>query len=112
MQGIKQIGKMFLPKGSFARSVSLLAGGTAVGQALIVLGAPLLTRLYSVTDFGYLQIYMSVMSFAVLGATLRYDQAILLPERDDLAADVVAVSLVAVILTTTITCVLILLLGK
>src|SRR5215469_8966744 len=103
MQRIRKMGKAILPKGSFARSVSLLAGGTAVGQSLIVLGAPLLTRLYSVTDFGYLQVYMSVMSFAVLGATLRYDQAVLLPERDELAADVVAVSLAAVILTTTIT---------
>ena len=83
--------------------MSLLAGGTALGQGLIVCAAPVLTRLYSVSDFGYLQVYMSVMSFVVLAATLRYDQAILLPETDQLASDLLHVSLAAVAFTSLVT---------
>jgi len=35
-----------LPKGGFARAVALLAGGTALGQAITVLISLVLTRIY------------------------------------------------------------------
>lgn len=52
--------KWFLPKNRFARSVSILAGGTAAGQAIVVLASPLLTRLYSPEDFGLLAVYAAL----------------------------------------------------
>ena len=75
-----------VPRRSFVRSVSLLVGGTAVSQALTVLAAPLLTRLYAPDDFGLLGGFVSLV--ATLGAflTLRYSLAIPLPESDDDAA--------------------------
>jgi O-antigen/teichoic acid export membrane protein len=65
----------------------MLAGGTALSQMIAVLVAPILTRLYAVEDFGCFQLYMSVMAFGILAITLRYEQAILLPKRDEVAAD-------------------------
>lgn len=83
-----------VPRRSFVRSVSLLVGGTAVSQALTVLTAPLLTRLYAPDDFGLLGGFVSLV--ATLGAflTLRYSLAIPLPESDDDAAHLAILSLV------------------
>ena len=96
MNWIREFVRRFLPKEPFARSVSVLAGGTAFSQVLAVLAAPALTRLYPAEAFGYLQIYMSFMAFAMLASTLRYEQAIFLPERDEIAANLVVVSLLVV----------------
>ena len=47
------IGRL-LPKGGFVRSVAVLAGGTGLGQAVVVLASPLLTWIYTPEDFGTL----------------------------------------------------------
>jgi O-antigen/teichoic acid export membrane protein len=86
-----------LPRGSFARAVSILAGGAALTQALAVLASPVLTRLYSVEDFGYFQMYMAFMAFAALAVTLRYEQAIFLPEKEEVAANLVIVTICTVL---------------
>jgi hypothetical protein len=39
--------KALLRRSSFARNVVVLAGGTAVVQAIVVLALPILTRLYN-----------------------------------------------------------------
>lgn len=77
--------------------MSILAGGTAFSQALAVLASPVLTRLYSVEDFGYFQMYMAFMAFAVLAVTLRYEQAIFLPEKEEVAANLVIVTICTVL---------------
>ena len=92
MQKIPELAQRLLPRGSFARNASMLAGGTALSQALAVLAAPILTRLYPVADFGYFQVYLSLMAFGALAVTLRYEQAIYLPEREEVAAAVFAAS--------------------
>lgn len=85
--------RALLPKGRFARSVSILAGGTATSQALGVLCAPLLTRIYSIEDFGNYQIYFSLLSCAIVLACLRYELAVMLPETESEAANVLGVAL-------------------
>src|SRR5205823_13070184 len=82
--------------GPFARSVSVLAGGTVGAQLLAAVATPVLTRLYSAHDFGCLQLYVSVMAFTTFTATMRYEQAILLPENDELAASLVCAALATV----------------
>jgi O-antigen/teichoic acid export membrane protein len=89
---IQESARKLLPRGPFARGVSILAGGTAFSQALAVLAFPVLTRLYSVEDFGYFQMYLAFMVFGTLAVTLRYDQAIFLPEKEDVAANLVIVT--------------------
>jgi O-antigen/teichoic acid export membrane protein len=69
-----------LPKpGGFRQKVLQVAGGTALTQGLLVAASPLLTRLYSPEDFGVLAVYMSLVVFVVIGATLRYECALPLP---------------------------------
>ena len=94
---MKQTLKKILPKNRFARSVSFLAGGTAAGQAITVLAAPLLTRLYSPEDFGLLAVYTSLLMTIGVIASLRYQLAIPLPKSDEEAAHVVVLSLFIVL---------------
>lgn len=56
--------------------------GTASGQAINFLTLPLLTRMYSVGDFGIQAIYTSISYILLIVVTGRYELAILLP-RDE-----------------------------
>ncbi len=90
----------WLPRGSFAKNVSIVAGGTAIAQALGVLTSPILTRIYLPTDFGALQVFISLMCLVVVAASGRYEIAVLLPEDEQSAVDVLALSLTCVCSTT------------
>lgn len=96
MKRIRALARRFLPPGHFARSVAVLAGGTALSQGITVLAAPILTRLYPADAFGDFQIYLSCVSFAALAVTLRYEQAIFLPEREEVAANLLVATLCSV----------------
>ena len=71
----------------------MLAGGTALGQAIKVLASPILTRLYKPEDFGILGVYSSILGILSVIASLRYELAIPLPENDEDAANLLALSL-------------------
>lgn len=98
--------KALLPKNRFARSVSVLAGGTAVGQAIVVLASPLLTRLYTPEDFGILAIFASILGILGIIASLSYHLAIPLPESDEKSAQVLVLSFF-IVLGMTLICALI-----
>src|SRR5271155_2251607 len=90
----------WLPRGGFARSVSILAGGTAMAQVIAVAGSPILTRIYNPSDFGALQIFISLMGFALVIAAGRYEFALLLPEDEQSSIDILGVAILCVCLTT------------
>lgn len=81
----------------------MLAGGTAAGQGIVVLFSPLLTRLYSPEDFGLLAVYSSLLGIIGVIASLRYQLAIPLPEKDEDAAHVVVLSLLVVLAMSMLT---------
>jgi O-antigen/teichoic acid export membrane protein len=88
--------------GHVVRSVALVAGGTALGQAALVLASPVLTRLYSPGDFGVLAVFTAVVSVLVGVTTLRYELAIPLPEDDDTAVSLLALCLFVVLGTSSL----------
>jgi O-antigen/teichoic acid export membrane protein len=81
----------------FRRRVSILAGGTAVAQALNFAAAPVLTRIYGPSAFGNLQVYSALIGFVMIFIALRYDLAVMMPQDDGTAANVVAVALTVVL---------------
>lgn len=95
--------KKLLPKSSFAKSVSVLAGGTAAGQFIVVAASPILTRLYSPEDFGLLAVYGGILGILGVVASLRYELAIPLPEYDRKAASVAVLCLVVVVVMALLT---------
>jgi O-antigen/teichoic acid export membrane protein len=99
-ESIKRILDRWLPRGGFARSVSILAGGTAMAQALAIAVSPILTRIYKPSDFGVLQVFISLISLVMVAATGRYEVAVLLPEDEQSAIDVLAVAVFCVCMAT------------
>lgn len=85
-----------LPRNRFARNASIIAGGTAIAQLLGIVSAPVLTRLYRPSEFGALQIFTSVMALLMVAASGRYEIALLLPEDEQSAIDLLAVSMLCV----------------
>jgi len=82
-----------LPEGSFARNVITLMTGTTFAQALTILVAPILTRLYSPEDFGVYALYTSVLGILAVISCGRYELAIVLPEKDEDAANLLVLSI-------------------
>lgn len=81
------------PRGRFFRSVAVLAGGTATAQVLLLLAMPLLTRLYTPAAFGVLAVYLAILSIAGVLCGFCFERAIPLPEEDDDARHLFALSL-------------------
>jgi O-antigen/teichoic acid export membrane protein len=103
--------RRLLPTNAFARGVSVLVGGTAGAQILLVLAAPILTRLYTPEDFGLLAVYASLLALIGVISSLRYELAIPLPEDDVEAANVAVLSLLLVVISTLLTSILVIMLG-
>ncbi len=97
MQSIDKIKNSLksLTKNSFIRSVSILSGGTIIGQAILALILPVLTRLYTPEDFGLLGIYTALLMTLSVAACLRLELAIPLPKEDADAANLLALSFIA-----------------
>lgn len=85
-------------KTSFASDVLKLVSGTAFAQGLTILASPFLTRLYGPEAFGTLALFVSITSIIGVIACLRYELAIMLPESDEEAANLLGVSLCFVVL--------------
>jgi O-antigen/teichoic acid export membrane protein len=86
----------------FRLKVLQVAGGTAVAQGLLVLASPVLTRLYTPADFGALVVYMSLLALLVILASLRYEFALPIPEDDAEAVDLLAVCMLLVVVTASL----------
>ena len=93
MEKIKQLIRKKLPAGSFARNVVTLMTGTTFAQALMILVAPILTRLYTPEDFGVFALYTSVLGILAVVSCWRYELAIVLPEKDEDAANLLVLSI-------------------
>jgi O-antigen/teichoic acid export membrane protein len=90
-----------LPRGRFARSVSLLAGGTAGSQLLLVLTSPILSRLYTPTEFGVLAVFAAIVAIFAVIVSLRYQLAIPLPAEDKEATHVMIAAFASVAMVVT-----------
>lgn len=90
-------------KASFISDVLTLAGGTTFAQILIILAAPILTRLYGPEDFGVWALYVSITSIISVIACLRYEYSIMLPESDKEAVNLLGLSILAVLAVTGLT---------
>lgn len=84
--------KQLLPKNKFARSVSVLAGGAAGAQVIVIAASPILTRLYTPDDFGLFAVYAAFLAILGVVASMRYQLAIPLPKCDGKALHIVVLS--------------------
>jgi O-antigen/teichoic acid export membrane protein len=74
----------------FARNVLRVAGANALAQALLLVSAPLLTRLYAPGDFGVLGVFMALASIGMAFATARLEWSMPNPRSPTQAAALLA----------------------
>ena len=93
------------------KNVGLLAAGTAVAQLISFGVSPLLSRIYRPEDFGLLGVFVGIAAIAGVVVSLRLDLAVVVPEEEETARDVVVVGALAVALVTALAAVLVVLFG-
>jgi len=75
------------------RQVGELMLGTLIGQAILVVSAPILTSLYTPADYGVLGTYGALVILLSVLVTLRYESALLLPRTEDEAKQLMTMAL-------------------
>lgn len=72
--------------------------GTSFAQGISLAITPILTRVYTPEDFGFLALFMSILSVLAVLATGRYEYAIMLPKNNKDAINIVFLSILISIL--------------
>ena len=107
--------RRFLPgattSGGMFRGMAVMAGGSVVGRLIGIATLPLLTRLYTPTDFGALAVFTAFITMLTPLLTLRYPIAIPLPRSDRLAASLFVLSILCAFVTGALTLAVLLLAG-
>ena len=82
-----RIGQLYAREG-FRGPVMTLLSGTAVTFVISYLALPVLTRLFTTQAFGISDYFVTIVSVLTALASLRYEEAVMLPERDQKARSV------------------------
>jgi O-antigen/teichoic acid export membrane protein len=88
-----------LSQNTLVHSVSLLMSGNMLGQLVMLLSLPVITRLFSPNDISLLAVYIAIMSIISIGGCLRFEIAIPIPENDKTAANLTALALISSLMT-------------
>ncbi|RYY34713.1 MAG: lipopolysaccharide biosynthesis protein, partial [Sphingomonadales bacterium] len=77
-----------------------LVGGTVVAHAITLLTMPISTRLFTPHDFSALSVFSGLVGILAIVACLRFDAAILMPENDADAVNLLAIAIAAAVATS------------
>ena len=99
--------KNLFNRSDFVRNVLILTSGTVFAQSIYFLTTPILSRIYSPENFGHFSVFVSIVSVVMIIATLTYEYAIVLPERDEVAVNLLSLTVLTSILTAVVTFILI-----
>ncbi len=66
----------------FLSHVVRLGGGTAIGQLIVVLSTPVITRLYSPYEMGLFSLFLAFIGFVWVATGLRYEVAAVSADSD------------------------------
>ena len=80
----------------FSRSVFTLLTGTTVALAISYLAQPVLTRLYAPEAFGLFDSFAAIIGLLIPFASMRYEDAVMLPGDNREALDVLGLSVAIV----------------
>jgi len=94
------------------KGVFILGSGSFLTTGLSVLITPIMTRLYTPSDYGVLGIFAAVLTVITTVNSLRYEYAIPAPKDSETAAHLLVLTLSLVCLSTVILSILLLLFGS
>ena len=94
MQLLKHLVGFLSLKSDFSKNTIRLVSGTTIAQAISLLTAPILARIYSPKDYGLLGLYMVVSTLAGTLSTFQYNNAIIIAEDEEEAKNVLKLSMI------------------
>jgi len=97
---------------SFLRGALSLGAGSAAGQFIVLAATPALTRMYAPEAYGSLGLVATISTLFFVGASGRYETAIVLPRRVDTSRLLLQLALTLVACTTFIALVAVLTLRR
>lgn len=100
---------MIVKKNNFNKNVITLISGTSIAQALPIITAPILTRIYSPENFGAFAFYFALVTILSIVATGRYDLAIVLPKIKKTAIQLTLTAIYCSVITSALFIIIILL---
>ena len=89
-----------LRKSSFVKNVFIVMTGTAAAQILGFALSPVISRLYSPSDFGVFGSFNAVLTVIAAGVTLDYTQAMMLPKQKEDAINLFILSCLSTAIVT------------
>src|SRR5690554_5501797 len=81
--------KAFLFRSEFTKNVAVMMSGNGLSLVIPLLLAPLLTRIYTPTDFAGYELFVRFVALIITVSTLRYELAIILPKSEHVAIQLV-----------------------
>jgi len=97
---------------SILRGALSLGAGSAVGQLIALAATPALTRMYGPEAYGSLGLVATISTLFFVGASGRYETAIVLPRRVETSRVLMQLALILVACTTLLTTVAVLMLRR
>lgn len=98
-----------LKSNTYVMQILTLMSGTLLAQIIMLGAIPILTRLYTPTEFGLFSLFLSIITIIGSISSLKYDQAIMLPKSEKNAQALVFLSILITVSITIISIVFILL---
>lgn len=80
-------------KNKYLSNLLKLMSSSVVAQLLLIISSPVLTRLYTPQDFGVFALFIGVVGILSTVTNLRYEQAIIIPNENYEASQLVYLSL-------------------
>ena len=96
-----------LSQKDFFKNIFTLAGGIASGQLVLLIAAPLLTRLFTPEEFGLFAIIGALGSIFGIVVCLNYQYVVPISEKQDEAIEMVSLSLITCLVFSLLTVLLI-----
>lgn len=110
MNQLKNIKEVLMS--NFAKSVLLIAGGTAFAQLLNTFMVPIITRIYSPKEYGILTVYTAILMMLGVIGSLKYEWGIAIADNDEKAINVLMLSMIVLLAVVGIITLIFIFFGK
>ena len=80
-------------KSEFSKNILTLFTGSVIAQAIPIIASFYLARIFSPSDFGEFGIFNAIIGISIVISTLRFEYAIVLPEKEEDAKGLLSLSI-------------------
>lgn len=83
-----------------SKGIFIIASGSIIAQVIAIITTPILTRLYTPSDYGVLGLFTSTLAILAIAGGFRYDLAFPLPKKNEDAANLFIFFLILLSITS------------